>query len=139
MCMERLRKPPTIPRALLKHCNTSDCAWVVIDNKVYDVTPFLDLHPGGGDLILQATGAYDATGIFEQTHGEGLKYSLRILNQFYIGELEEESVNGGDKLPVFYGEFTDVTPSSSFLTLLRRITGALHSFENEELAAGNFK
>ncbi len=137
--MERLRKPPKIPRTLLKHCNTEECAWIVIDNKVYDVTPFLDLHPGGGDLILQAAGLWDATGIFEQTHGEGLKYSLRILNQFYIGELEEEKVDHSDALPVFYGDFTDVTPSSAFLTLLRKITGALHSFENEELAAGNFR
>lgn len=33
------------------HDEEDDC-WIVIDNKVYDVTDFLDEHPGGGELIL---------------------------------------------------------------------------------------
>ena len=38
-----------------KHTTRSDC-WVVIEGKVYDVTKFLDEHPGGGDLLVQASG-----------------------------------------------------------------------------------
>ncbi|MBA0556322.1 hypothetical protein Golob_026432 [Gossypium lobatum] len=36
--------------------NTKDDCWVVIDGKVYDVTPYLDEHPGGDDVVLAATG-----------------------------------------------------------------------------------
>lgn len=37
------------------HSKEEDC-WLVIDGFVYDVTKFLDEHPGGFDIILQNTG-----------------------------------------------------------------------------------
>lgn len=40
-----------------QHTTRQDC-WVVIENKVYDVTKFLDEHPGGGDLLIQSSGEF---------------------------------------------------------------------------------
>ena len=37
------------------HNREEDC-WLVISGKVYDVTEFLDEHPGGFDIVLAATG-----------------------------------------------------------------------------------
>lgn len=37
------------------HNKEEDC-WLVISGKVYDVTEFLDEHPGGFDIVLAATG-----------------------------------------------------------------------------------
>lgn len=37
------------------HNKEEDC-WLVISSKVYDVTQFLDEHPGGFDIVLAATG-----------------------------------------------------------------------------------
>ncbi|KAF5200624.1 Cytochrome b5, partial [Thalictrum thalictroides] len=37
-----------------KHNNSKDC-WLVINGKVYDVTGFLGDHPGGGEILLEAT------------------------------------------------------------------------------------
>jgi cytochrome b involved in lipid metabolism len=37
-----------------------DDVWVIIDGKVYDITAFVDEHPGGPDNILQNAGG-DAT------------------------------------------------------------------------------
>ena len=37
------------------HSKEEDC-WLVIDGEVYDVTTFLDEHPGGFDIILASTG-----------------------------------------------------------------------------------
>lgn len=39
----------------LKHCDDKDC-WLIIDGKVYDVTPFLDEHPGGFDTLVSNSG-----------------------------------------------------------------------------------
>ncbi|AQK62784.1 Cytochrome b5 [Zea mays] len=37
--------------------NTPDDCWVVVDGKIYDVTKYLEDHPGGADVLLEATGA----------------------------------------------------------------------------------
>lgn len=41
----------------LKEHTTEDDCWIAINNKVYDVTHFLDEHPGGFDIIVTNTGA----------------------------------------------------------------------------------
>lgn len=43
-----------------KH-TTEDSCWLVIHGKVYDVTKFLDEHPGGYDIIITNTGTWMAT------------------------------------------------------------------------------
>lgn len=43
----------------LEECSkhtTEDSCWLVIHGKVYDVTKFLDEHPGGYDIIITNTG-----------------------------------------------------------------------------------
>ncbi|WVQ99149.1 hypothetical protein IAU59_006281 [Kwoniella sp. CBS 9459] len=49
-----------------KHASKDDC-WVIIDGKIYDVTDFLDQHPGGAEIILANAGK-DATKIFKPLH-----------------------------------------------------------------------
>ena len=41
----------------LKEHTTEDDCWIAINGKVYDVTQFLDEHPGGFDIIVTNTGA----------------------------------------------------------------------------------
>ena len=40
-----------------KHNNEDDC-WIIIKNKVYDVTPYLQkqIHPGGDEVLLKYGG-----------------------------------------------------------------------------------
>ena len=38
-----------------KHTTEKSC-WMLIHGKVYDVTEFLEEHPGGYDIILTSTG-----------------------------------------------------------------------------------
>ncbi len=92
-----------------------DACWLLIDGRVYEVTPFLGLHPGGGQLIVEAAGL-DATSAFELTHGEGLRYSLRLLNQFFIGVCSDPE----KALPAN----AEQKPSADFLNTIRSITGA---------------
>ncbi|WWC89600.1 uncharacterized protein L201_004525 [Kwoniella dendrophila CBS 6074] len=49
-----------------KHTKRDDC-WVVIDGNIYDVTDFLDQHPGGAEIVLANAGK-DATKIFKPLH-----------------------------------------------------------------------
>mmetsp|Transcript_30144 Transcript_30144/g.65144 ORF Transcript_30144/g.65144 Transcript_30144/m.65144 type:complete len:421 (+) Transcript_30144:125-1387(+) len=110
----------------VKRHTSKDDLWLLIDNKVYDVTPFLGLHPGGGQLIVDVAGK-DATSAFELTHGEGLRYSLKLLNQFFIGVCVDSA---GQAEPA---EPQAATPE--FLATLRSITDALHTFD-EAKASG---
>ncbi|MFH4974359.1 hypothetical protein AB6A40_001068 [Gnathostoma spinigerum] len=52
---------------LAKHSSVSDC-WILLGNKVFDVTAYLSYHPGGVDELMRAAGC-DATSLFDQYHG----------------------------------------------------------------------
>ena len=47
--------------------NTENDIWIVINSIVYDVTDFLDKHPGGKSMLLTVAGT-DATDYFEALH-----------------------------------------------------------------------
>ncbi|CAH8359483.1 unnamed protein product [Eruca vesicaria subsp. sativa] len=72
-----------------KHSSNQDC-WIVIDGKVvYDVTKFLDDHPGGDDVILTSTGK-DATDDFEDVgHSTTAK---AMLDEYYVGDIASSTV-----------------------------------------------
>ncbi|KAM7484445.1 hypothetical protein LguiA_000454 [Lonicera macranthoides] len=84
--MPTLTKLYTMNEASL-HNSKDDC-WVVIDGKVYDVSSYLDEHPGGDDVILAATGK-DATDEFEDAGHS--KSARELMESFFIGELDPSS------------------------------------------------
>nr|AAT84461.1 cytochrome b5 isoform Cb5-D [Vernicia fordii] len=65
--------------------NTKEDCWIVIDGKVYDVSSYLDEHPGGDDVILSTIGK-DATDDFEDAGHS--KSAREQLESFFIGELD---------------------------------------------------
>ncbi|KAG6216288.1 hypothetical protein E4U50_006144 [Claviceps purpurea] len=52
-----------------KH-NTPESCWVILYGKVYDVTDFVDAHPGGSEVILRLAGR-DATEEYDPVHPPG--------------------------------------------------------------------
>ncbi|MBA0815996.1 hypothetical protein Gohar_000706 [Gossypium harknessii] len=78
--------------------NTKDDCWIVIDGKVYDVTSYLDEHPGGDDVNNESPKwpaannlleGKDATDDFEDAgHSKSAK---ELLQSFCIGELDTSS------------------------------------------------
>lgn len=47
--------PKLTPAEVESHDNAQSC-YVTLGSKVYDITSFVDDHPGGGDLILEYAG-----------------------------------------------------------------------------------
>ena len=74
---------------LSKHKSASDC-WLAINGNVYNVTQYLDFHPGGADIILMFCGQ-DATKAYNTKGGRGGGHSSRADNQlaeYIIGALK---------------------------------------------------
>ncbi|KAK8560764.1 hypothetical protein V6N13_026200 [Hibiscus sabdariffa] len=71
-----------------EHNNPKDC-WLVINGKVYDVTNFLEDHPGGDEVLLSATGK-DATDDFEDVgHSDNAR---DMIAQYYVGEIDVSTI-----------------------------------------------
>jgi alkylation response protein AidB-like acyl-CoA dehydrogenase/predicted heme/steroid binding protein len=70
---------------LQKH-NSHEDAWIAVKGRVYNVTKFAALHPGGKKILLDAAGT-DATTLFDNYHRATL---LLKYNNLVIGELEGE-------------------------------------------------
>ncbi|KAI0005052.1 cytochrome b5-like heme/steroid binding domain-containing protein [Russula compacta] len=72
----------------LREHSSKDSIWVLVSGKVYDVTKFIDEHPGGDEVILSEAGK-DATEAFEDVgHSEEARALLPGLE---VGEFEKGS------------------------------------------------
>ncbi|KZT34745.1 hypothetical protein SISSUDRAFT_1065055 [Sistotremastrum suecicum HHB10207 ss-3] len=60
---------PLTAQEISQHNSAKSC-WVIIQNRVYDVTDFLPAHPGGSKIILKYAGK-DATEAYEPIHPKG--------------------------------------------------------------------
>lgn len=78
---------------LCKH-NTLEDLWLAIDGIVYDVTPFMDDHPGGGEIMLSAANK-DGTDDFEDVGHS--PHARELLKKFKVGVFEGEF---GDEAPL---------------------------------------
>ncbi|KAF9118442.1 hypothetical protein BGW39_001170 [Mortierella sp. 14UC] len=77
-----------------KHTGLSD-AWVIVHNKVYDCSAFLDEHPGGAASILSAAGT-DVTKVFKEIHSI---MSHEIFGNYLLGEVDNvEGLNSTQQL-----------------------------------------
>jgi cytochrome b5 len=64
--------------------NTEQDLWMIIEGKVYDITPFVDEHPGGVDTLLGVAGE-DGTSDFKSVgHSDSAK---QMLEKYYVGDL----------------------------------------------------
>ncbi len=83
---------------LSAHGPYSPTPWILHHNRVYDITSFLPLHPGG-DIILHAAGGsidpyWDIFSI-HKTNG-----AAELLEEYYIGDVDERDLDGEGKVRV---------------------------------------
>ena len=77
-----------------KHNNIEDC-WIVVESRVYDITSYIKIHPGGW-LPIQNMAGLDCTDAFANYHPYEVYKNL--LPGFYIGEcadaIDSEFIRG---------------------------------------------
>jgi 4-hydroxysphinganine ceramide fatty acyl 2-hydroxylase len=86
------RTLPSIPQAEVAKHNTKESCYVTVGERVFDVTDFVDDHPGGGELILEHAGK-DVKAIMEDEvshfHSEA---AYEILEESLVGFLTTDPV-----------------------------------------------
>ncbi|XP_055854818.1 cytochrome b5 reductase 4 isoform X2 [Episyrphus balteatus] len=71
-------------KELSKHC-TNDDAWMAIRGNVYNITRYMDFHPGGPEELMRGVGK-DATKLFEEVHA-WVNYE-QLLKKCLVGPLQ---------------------------------------------------
>ncbi|KAF1355398.1 acyl-CoA dehydrogenase-like protein [Delphinella strobiligena] len=127
----------TLTRAEVAKNNTEDSLWMIIDSRVYDVTDFVEGHPGGEAVLKQVAGA-DATEAFYNLHRQEV---LQKYQSLVIGTIDGEKPQvieqkPGDLSVIPYGEPTWLTPqfkSPYYKDSHRRLQKALRVFVDEHV------
>lgn len=66
-----------------EHARKNDC-WMIIKGKVYDVTPYIKIHPGGQAALMRFAGSDGTENV--QFHSATM---MKLLEKyFYVGNLE---------------------------------------------------
>ncbi len=68
-----------------QHSTESDC-WIVVENNVYDMTPFIPDHPGGREIV-EGCGR-DATSMFQREREHQKENAASYLPPYQIGVLQ---------------------------------------------------
>src|SRR6185437_16108318 len=87
--------------------NTESSIWIIVHDKVYDVTNFLSEHPGGKKVLLKVAGT-DATKQFDNFHALSIldKYS----SQLQVGEIGTAQDASSEEEASLEGAFGDLVP-----------------------------
>ncbi len=86
---KRAKVDPMTPYAreeIAKHASVDDL-WVIIDDKVYDLTDYVDEHPGGVDAVAK-NGGRDATEGFKGPQHPSRVFD--IVEEYRVGVLAGE-------------------------------------------------
>lgn len=75
--------------------NTSEDIWVIVDHKVYDLSDFVDAHPGG-EVVLRQVAGQDATQAFYNLHRQEVLQQYKSLE---IGIIQGEKPEVIDPQP----------------------------------------
>jgi hypothetical protein len=95
----------TLTREAVSSHNNADDLWCIIDHKVYDLTDFVDAHPGGSVVLEQVAGT-DATAAFYNLHRQEVleKYASLCIGTIEGEKSEVITLKPGDLSTVPYAE-----------------------------------
>ena len=123
---ERVRKTPISFHEVMTRNNNGTIdpktgkrkeTWIIMSGMVFDISRWLDEHPGGSSIIPSQALNVDSTIFFEIYHAS--RQSFLYLKEFYIGEL---SIDDLDQLPLPTSYTGGTKASAAFIEQLRRMT-----------------
>nr|XP_033792921.1 sulfite oxidase, mitochondrial [Geotrypetes seraphini]XP_033792922.1 sulfite oxidase, mitochondrial [Geotrypetes seraphini] len=76
-----------------RHRTLADGIWVTLGKEVFNITEFVDMHPGGNRILLAAGGSLEPFWAMYGIHNQ--KHVLEILSAYKIGELSPEEQASG--------------------------------------------
>lgn len=81
---------------IAQHCSKDSC-WLLLGDRVYNVTEFLRLHPGGETLILRHSGT-DVSQVVDGPPHRHSENARRWMEQYYIGDRNKNCFAGTETL-----------------------------------------
>ncbi|KWU43590.1 acyl-CoA dehydrogenase NM domain-like protein [Rhodotorula sp. JG-1b] len=119
----------------VKQHNKEDDLWIIIDSAVYDLSKFVDLHPGGSHVLMQVAGQ-DATEAFFGMHRSDV---LTKYGRYLIGTVSGQKPTHvlptpGTLSPVPYAEamwLTEGYKSPYYNDSHRRLQKFIREFNDE--------
>jgi len=72
---------------VVKHNREAESNWTVIHGKVYDMTKFLEEHPGGGEILLENAGMDSSEQFDDVGHSSDAK---EMLEDLFVGNLHPD-------------------------------------------------
>lgn len=94
----------------VKAHNSVKSTWVVIHNHVYDITKFLEEHPGGEEVLLEQAGQDSSESFEDVGHSEDAR---EMLKQYHIGKLHPDDCAKAQQKDKFVTTKSSEKPSGS--------------------------
>lgn len=89
------RTLPTFSRAEVESHSSAKSCYVTVGAKVYDVTDFVDDHPGGGSLIIEYGGKDIGEILKDPTSHEHSEAAYEILDESLVGFIDDKDTPNG--------------------------------------------
>mmetsp|Transcript_13727 Transcript_13727/g.18887 ORF Transcript_13727/g.18887 Transcript_13727/m.18887 type:complete len:96 (+) Transcript_13727:144-431(+) len=80
----KIHGPKFSSAEIARHNTRTDC-WLIIDRTVYDVTPYVEDHPGG-DAILRRAGLDNTKGFYGSQHPSFVHHEIK---RYAIGTIAD--------------------------------------------------
>ncbi|KAF1512226.1 Cytochrome b5 reductase 4, partial [Eudyptula minor] len=112
---------------LAKHNKKEDC-WICIRGFVYNVTPYMEYHPGGEDELMKAAGT-DGTDLFDQVH-RWVNYES-MLKECLVGRMAVKPIAApkGEGCCI-YSAFLQQIPEDKTVLCMRTFIKSIYFFSS---------
>lgn len=91
---------PTFTRAEVEAHNSETDCYVTIDDAIYDITDFVESHPGGPELVMEYAGKDIKDILRDETSHTHSESAYEILEETLVGFVSDKAtVNGSAKAP----------------------------------------